>query len=125
MRYIFTAAGFCLLFSGCDTYNGPNSTADRDNTAVNKRDADADTLTPMDQSNAKADIDQVAAIRAAVLEIDDLSINGRNVKIITNQGKVVLRGPVATKAERDAIGKVAEDAAGAGNVNNLLEIQTN
>lgn len=90
---------------------------------MNERDADDRTVTPMDQSNDSADIDQVAAIRKAVLDIEDLSVNGRNVKIITDGGKVVLRGPVESAAERDAIAQVAEKLAGAGNVTNELEVE--
>jgi osmotically-inducible protein OsmY len=109
---------------GCDQRNDTVGT-DRDNTAVNERDADGANVTPIDQSNEQADIDLVADIRARVLEIDDLSVNGRNVKIITNAGKVLLRGPVASAAERDAIAKVAADLAGGqNNVNNELEVQT-
>ncbi|QDU98163.1 BON domain-containing protein [Lignipirellula cremea] len=122
MRYLFLSLGLMLLVSGC---NEPiaNKPADRDNTAVNERDADGDNATPFDQSNDQADIDLVAKIRANVLEIDDLSTNGRNVKIITNDGNVVLRGPVATAAERTAIEQVAKDAAGADKVTSQLEVE--
>ena len=96
---------------------------DRDNTAVNERDASGRTVTPMDQSNSSSDIEQVAAIRSDVLKIDNLSVDGRNVKIITNQGKVVLRGPVASEAERREIVKVAERIAGSGQVTDLLEVK--
>ena len=112
------------LAIGCGQSNDATG-VDRDNTAVNARDADDANVTPFDQSNAQADIDLVADIRARVLEIEDLSMNGRNVKIITNAGKVVLRGPVATATERDAIAKVASDRAGGeANVTNQLEVQT-
>jgi hyperosmotically inducible periplasmic protein len=124
MKQLYFFLGGCLLAVGCDNLAPPSTTTvtNRDNTAVNQRDADSRTMTPFDQSNTQADIDLVAKIRASVLEIKDLSINGRNVKIITNQGKVLLRGPVASSTERDAIEKVALDAAGAGNVTNNLEV---
>jgi osmotically-inducible protein OsmY len=127
MKHLYFFLGGCLLAVGCDnmaptTSPSSPSVVNRDNTAVNKRDADARTMTPFDQSNTQADIDLVAKIRANVLEIKDLSVNGRNVKIITNQGKVLLRGPVASSSEREAIEKVAVDAAGAGNVTNNLEV---
>ncbi len=121
-----------MLAVGCDnlapsTTPSANSSSivNRDNTAVNHRDADARTKTPFDQSNAQADIDLVAKIRSKVLELKDLSVNGRNVKIITNRGKVLLRGPVASSTERDAIEMIAVDAAGAGNVTNDLEVAAN
>ena len=123
MKTTWSVVGLCLLLCGCNTEPSSTANVDRDNTEVNERDADGTSVTPMDQSNETADINQVAEIRAAVLEIDDLSTNGRNVKIITDQGKVVLRGPVDSDAERQAIAKVAERIAGAGNVNNLLEVE--
>ncbi len=121
MRVLFLLPGLLLLAIGCDTDTNHNT--NRDNTAVNERDADGYSLTPFDQSNEQSDIDLVAEIRSRVLEIEDLSVNGRNVKIITNQGQVVLRGPVHSQAEIDAIGNVAESVAGAGNVDNQLEVQ--
>jgi hyperosmotically inducible protein len=119
MKALFIAAGIAVAAIGCD------ETATRtepDNTAVNERDAEGATKTPLDQSNEESDIDQVAEIRSKVLEIEDLSVIGRNVKIITEAGRVTLRGPVASEAERKAIVDVATDIAGAGNVDDQLEI---
>lgn len=121
MRVLFILTGLILLTCGCDANR---SMADRDNTSVNERDAQGDTKTPFDQSNDQADIDQVSEIRARVLEIDGLSTNGRNVKIITNQGKVVLRGPVNSAAERENIVAVASNIAGASNVTDQLEVES-
>lgn len=119
MRVLLIAISCGLLLSGCDV---PNATTDRDNTAVNERDAGGHTVTPLDQSNTQAGVDQVAQIRSQVLEIDDLSVNGRNVKIVTDGDRVVLRGPVATAKERDAIVAVAKRIAGNGKVTDELEV---
>ncbi|HUG66831.1 MAG TPA: BON domain-containing protein [Pirellulaceae bacterium] len=121
MRILFLFAGLFLLACGCETNTADTST--RDNTAINERDAEGYTPTPFDQSNEQSDIDLVAEIRSRVLDVDDLSTNGRNVKIITNQGKAVLRGPVGSEAERDAIANIAKDVVGAENVDNQLEIE--
>lgn len=121
---ILSMAVLCLLVAGC-TNDKDAASNPPDNTTVNKRDADAGTVTPMDQSNDSAEIERVAAIRKDVLDIDKLSVNGRNVKIITNAGKVVLRGPVASSSERDAIVLAAQKHADAGNVTNQLEVKTN
>lgn len=119
MRVMLIAISCGLLLGGCDT---PNGTAERDNTAVNERDAGGHTVTPLDQSNSQVAIDQVAEIRSQVLEIKDLSVNGRNVKIVTDGDRVVLRGPVASAAERDAIVAVAKKIAGDGKVTDELEV---
>lgn len=99
---------------------------DPDNTAVNERDAEGTTKTPFDQSNEQSQIDLVAKIRSEVMEIDDLSTNGGNVKIITEGGNVTLRGPVNSEAERDAIVKVAAAATGdSSRVTNELQVAPN
>jgi hyperosmotically inducible protein len=118
------------LSAGCDNAKPsannndtqPSVGAAADNTAVNKRDADGKTLTPFDQGESAADREMTAKIRREVVDLPDLSINAQNVKIITNGGKVTLRGPVASQAERDAIQKIAEEAAGAEHVDNQLEV---
>jgi hyperosmotically inducible protein len=101
----------------------PQATVEPDNTAVNKRDADGTTKTPIDQNEYPAsDVDKTAKIRARVLEVKDLSIDGRNVKIITANGKVTLRGPVKSDTERESIERIAIEIAGEGNVDNQLEV---
>ena len=52
-----------------------------------------------------------------------MSVNAQNVKIITQSGKVTLRGPVKTEEEKAQIAKMAEEVAGPGNVDNQLEVQ--
>jgi hyperosmotically inducible periplasmic protein len=44
-----------------------------------------------------------------------------NVKIVSANGSVTLRGPVKTEEERTAVASKAQAIAGAGNVNNQLE----
>jgi hyperosmotically inducible protein len=95
-----------------------------DNTAKNARDADGDTKTPLDQGSSERDTEITAEIRQAVLDLDDASVNARNAKIVTVNGKVTLRGPVEDAQERDAIEQIAVKAAGAGNVDNQLEVKT-
>lgn len=119
--------GLVLLLAaaaGCDPGTNPlgNPAAGPDNTAINQRDSGADTKTPFDQSNSAADTELVARLRAEVLKIDGLSVNGQNIKIITDNLKVVLRGPVDSAAERDSILKVARQIAGENNVTDQLEI---
>lgn len=93
-----------------------------DNTAINARDNAPDAKTPLDQNENAADIQITADIRKRVLEQPDFSINARNVKIITADGKVTLRGPVTTEAERNAIDKIAHEIAGEKNVDSHLEV---
>ena len=52
-----------------------------------------------------------------------LSFTAKNVKIITINGKVTLRGPVKTDQERAAIEAAAKQVAGATQVDNQIEVK--
>jgi len=86
-------------------------------------DRSSDTLTPVDQGNSKADVSMTAQIRKDVVAAKSLSVNAQNVKIITNGGKVTLRGPVNTAEEKRLIGEIATRYAQPGNVDNQLEVK--
>lgn len=94
-----------------------------DNTARNVRDRDDRTVTPLDQGNSKADVDTTAQIRKEIVAGKNMSVNARNVKVITNKGKVTLRGPVNSAEEKRLIGEIAERIARPGNVDNQLEVK--
>jgi hyperosmotically inducible protein len=108
--------------TGAPTSSDATRPTSPDNTAVNERDAVRDTKTPIDQDENQADVTRTAEIRKRLLDQPDMSVNARNAKIITSQGKVTLRGPVDSEAERDALVKIATDIAGAENVDNQLEV---
>jgi len=97
---------------------------DADNTAKNTRDRNGESLTPIDQSNDPADIKLTADIRQMLVKDDSLSNNAKNCKVITTAGgKVTLRGPVDSQAEKDAVAAHATHA-GATEVTNQLEVTT-
>ena len=93
---------------------------DRTNTGVNVRDRDSTAKTPVDQNENKTDINITADIRKRVVA-EKLSVEAQNVKIITQNGKVTLRGPVKTEDEKQQIEQIAVAVAGVGNVDNQLE----
>lgn len=93
-----------------------------DNTATNARDRKDQTLTPVDQSNDPKDIKLTADIRKMVVEDETLSANAKNVKIITIDSVVTLRGPVGNAQEKSAIEQHARKA-GATSVTNQIEIE--
>jgi hyperosmotically inducible periplasmic protein len=94
----------------------------RDNTGVNVRDRSDAAKTPIDQNENQKDIDVTANIRKRVVDTQ-MSINAQNVKIITQDGKVTLRGPVKSDDEKSQIEKLAHEVAGPENVDNQLEVQ--
>lgn len=95
-----------------------------DNTGRNERDRDGGTMTPEDQSESAADRKITADVRSAITSDTSMSLNARNVKIITLNGVVTLRGPVETQAEKDAIEAKAEAVAGVSSVDNQLEVKS-
>jgi osmotically-inducible protein OsmY len=56
------------------------------------------------------------------MEDESVSTNGKNVKIITVDGVVTLRGPVKSETEKKNIGAKAQQIAGVKNVENQLEV---
>ncbi|MBF6570410.1 MAG: BON domain-containing protein [Candidatus Binataceae bacterium] len=92
-------------------------------TAVNVRDRAPGAMTADQQSSAASDVDLTRKIRRAVVKDDSLSMLAHNVKIISANGEVTLRGPVNTEAERIAIASKAQSIAGAGNVDNQLQVK--
>lgn len=95
---------------------------DADDTGVNVRDRGNGTLTPEKQGGKAGDREITAAVRHAIVKDDALSLNAHNVKIITRDGLVTLRGPVKSAAERTKIAQLAEKTAGVRRVDNQLEI---
>jgi len=95
---------------------------DADNTRVNERDRASTALTPMDQGESQADRDMTQSIRKSVIADDSLSFTAKNVKIITRDGRVTLRGAVNIAREKATIEKSAKELAGAKKVTNELEI---
>jgi len=93
-----------------------------DNTGRNLRDVKGGPLTPENQSGNPEDQKLTQQVRQAIVKDDAISVNGKNIKIITVAGKVTLRGPVASNAERENIDAMAKQIAGVGNVDNQLEV---
>lgn len=95
---------------------------DSDNTAKNVRDRDASAKTPLDQAENETDRTITQKIRQAVVAHDRLSTNAKNIKIITSNGIVILRGPVATPEEREMIVDIVRSVPGIARVDNRLEV---
>ena len=95
-----------------------------DNSGQNETDKHGTSVTPMDQGNSEADIAVTRTIRKALTGDSTLSVNAQNLKVITRDGVVVLRGPVASQAEADAVLGHARTAAGANRIENQIAVPT-
>src|SRR5882672_9410079 len=96
---------------------------DADNTGRNVRDRNDATLTAGDQANSPADLEITQKVRQALVSDTSYSMTAKNVKIITTNGKVTLRGPVKSEAEKKGIVTLAKNVAGEGNVDDQLEVK--
>lgn len=104
---------------------GTNGDTNVDNTRINRRDRNNANPTALDQGNSDADIKTSASIRKMIVSgTNDFSMTAKNIKIITQNGKVTLRGPVISDAEKTKIEAIAKETAGDGNVENDLEVKT-
>jgi osmotically-inducible protein OsmY len=94
-----------------------------DNTATNERDRSGETKTSGDQSNSSADLKTTQAIRQALMKDGELSMTAKNIKVITANGHVTLRGPVKTAQEKAKIDQLAKSAAGGVQIDNQLDVK--
>ena len=116
-----------VLMVGCSKNRSEDkqvsqTAVEADNSGRNVRDRNDQTKTPGDQSENEADRTITQNIRQVITADDSLSTNAKNVKIITNDGTVTLRGPVKSEKEKAEIEAKAKQVAGVKRVDNQLEI---
>ena len=137
MRTVILIAFTLAVTAGCDRSEGKATgtahpsmdskpaSVDADNTKKNERDRAETALTPGDQGESEADRTITQSIRQAVVKNDGLSFTAKNIKIITVDGVVTLRGPVKSDKEKTDIGALAQQVNGIKRVDNQLEVATN
>jgi osmotically-inducible protein OsmY len=113
------------LVGGCSKERSDDkqvSQVEPDNTGRNARDRNDQNKTAQDQSESEADRKISQDIRAALTSDDSLSTNAKNVKVITRDGTVTLRGPVKSDKEKTQIEAKAKHVTGVQRVENQLEV---
>jgi hyperosmotically inducible protein len=93
-----------------------------DNTKVNARDRKPSAVTADQQKNNKADLETTRQIRKALMADKSLSTYAHNVKVVTRDGKVTLKGPVRSEDEKHTVVSKAAEVAGATNVTDQLSV---
>lgn len=115
------------LAFGADTKTGETQvntsegTVASDNTQVNERDRSDASVTAGDQAGGK-DMEITRVIRRELTSRDSLSTYAHNIKIVTANGKVTLKGPVRSTNEKMEAEKIAKSVAGVSGVSNQLTI---
>lgn len=93
-----------------------------DNTKTNQGDASKDATTAQQQKMNPADRNTTKEIRGSIMKDKTLSTYAHNIKIITQNGKVTLKGPVRSDDEKANIEAKAVAVAGADNITDQLTI---
>jgi len=94
-----------------------------DNTKINQRDRDPNATTADQQKDNRSDRDITQQIRRSITSDQSLSSYAHNVKVVTQNGLVTLKGPVRSDEEKKAIESKAAEIAGADKVTSNLEVQ--
>ena len=98
------------------------STFSPNNSGLNVRDRSGEAVTADSQSNSKGDVDLTARVRRAIINDKSLSTMAQNIKVISANGQVTLRGPVKSDQEKNAIASDVHGVDGVNNVDNRLEV---
>jgi hyperosmotically inducible protein len=121
----FLVGGAAVLLSTALMAGPPprqDNTQQPDNTKTNKRDRDKSSPTADRQKMNPTDRDLAKRIRASIVDDKSLSTYAHNIKILAQDGKVTLKGPVRSEDEKNAIAAKATEIAGTGNVIDELEV---
>jgi len=113
----------CLSALSLAAFAADNEKAKPDNTATNDRDRSGETQTSGDQSNSSADLKITQAIRRAVMKDRELSTAAKNIKVVTANGQVTLRGPVKSAQEKAKVDQIARSAASGAQIDDQLEVK--
>ncbi len=115
-----------LLLLGCATLGLAQDNAGQnapDNTKMNQGDQNPNQTTADQQQNNRSDLDITRQIRKAIEADKNFSTYAHNVKIVTRNGQVTLKGPVRSEDEKQAVEQKATEVAGSGKVNNELTVK--
>ena len=93
-----------------------------DNTKVNERDRAKGAVTADQQKDNASDRNLVKTIRQSLTKDKTLSTYAHNVKVVSQDGQVTLKGPVRSEEEKRAVEAKATEIAGAGHVINEISI---
>jgi osmotically-inducible protein OsmY len=113
-----------IAFLGVATVQNatPSSQSPADNTRINNRDKSRSEATADQQRENASDRALTQEIRKSLLRDKSLSAYAHNVKIITQDGNVVLKGPVRSVEEKKAVEAKAIAIAGEDRVSSQIQV---
>jgi osmotically-inducible protein OsmY len=83
------------------------------------------TKTAQDQGTSAKDTELTRSIRERIVADQSLSMRAKNITIISQNGQVTLKGPVATNVEQSKVEEIARKANGTQSVINQTQVSTN
>jgi len=95
-----------------------------DDTKMNERDRSANEPTADRQKDNRSDREMTQQVRKAIVKDKSLSTYAHNVKVITQNGMVTLKGPVRSEEEKKAVEAKAAEVAGPDKVTNQLDVKS-
>jgi hypothetical protein len=102
----------------------PADNTPADNTKMNERDRNPNEPTADRQKDNRSDREITQQVRKAIVKDKSLSTYAHNVKVITQNGTVTLKGPVRSEEEKKAIEAKAAEVAGQDKVTNQLDVKS-
>lgn len=126
MKRMLVLAGLLLLgFGTIASAQDPagQSAPASDNTKMNQRDRNPNEPTADQQQNNRSDRDITQQVRKAIEADKNFSTYAHNVKVITQNGQVTLKGPVRSEEEKSAVEAKAAAVAGEGKVTSELTVK--
>jgi hyperosmotically inducible protein len=126
LKVAFSALALAILLTLASTAASaqePSAAPAADNTKVNERDRSNPQPTADQQKENRPDRVITRDIRRSIMRDKSLSTYAHNVKIISQNGMVTLKGPVRSEEERSAIEAKAAEIAGKDKVTSQLEVK--
>jgi hyperosmotically inducible protein len=122
-RVLFVAVVGGWIAAGAQDQTSQPTAPQPDNTKMNQRDRDASEPTADQQKANSSDRAITQQIRESIVKDSSLSTYAHNVKVITQNGMVTLKGPVRSEEEKKAVEQKATDVAGADRVTSKIDVQ--
>jgi hyperosmotically inducible protein len=114
---VFLSIAFCAASMAAAQTSDPATQPD--NTKINERDRDPNQPTADRQKNDRSDRMLTKNIRRSIMADRSLSTNAHNLKIISQNGTVTVKGPVNSDDERRAV--IAKAVAVAGSADKVTD----
>ena len=122
--------GFALALAGALSVSAvaagaqtqPTTQPPADNTKVNERDRAKGAVTADQQKENAGDRELTQKIRRSLMNDNTLSSYAHNVKVVSQDGQVTLKGPARTEAEKKSVEARATEVAGEGHVTSEISI---